>query len=135
MAIGPCGRYAPPMANPIESVVDTYVRAWSEPDPAAREAMIESCFAADGRIVTGNGVIQGRAALAAIMTRVFEDPHIASIRLTSAIDARKTTFRVHSALVQQDGTELPFFDAGEVDASGRIVTLLTFDGPLVHSDG
>ncbi len=38
------------MASPVEVAVETYIKLWSERDPAARAAMLDACFAADGRI-------------------------------------------------------------------------------------
>ena len=118
------------MPSAVEQAVETYIRAWSEPDPAVREKMIEACFAADGRLVTRSGEIRGRAALAAMMTRILADPQLLRIRLISAIDASGTTFRFRGVVERRDGTSPESFDAGEVDASGRISLLLTFAGPL-----
>ena len=118
------------MPSAVEQAVETYIRAWSEPDPAVREKMIEECFAADGRLVTRSGEIRGRAALAAMMTRILADPQLLRIRLISAIDASGTTFRFRGVVERRDGTSPESFDAGEVDASGRISLLLTFAGPL-----
>jgi len=50
--------------------------------------------------------------------------------MTSVIDAKGSTFRYASVVLRADGSELPFFDAGEIDDSGRITTLLLFAGPL-----
>jgi hypothetical protein len=110
--------------------VDTYIKAWSERDPAVRATMIEACFAADGRIVMRSREIRGRAALAEEMTTLLADPQLLRVRVTSAIDARGTTFRFRAVVERRDGTRLESFDAGEIDASGRISLLLTFAGPL-----
>src|SRR4051795_6275144 len=118
------------MPTPVEVAVDTYIRAWSEPDPAVRATMIEACFAADGRIVTRSREIRGRAALADEIARFLADPQWLRIRLTSAIDAAGTTFRFRGVAERRDGTSAEAFDAGEVDATGRIKLLLTFAGPL-----
>ena|SRR5207244_1405355 len=118
------------MANDVETAVDTYVRAWSEHDPARRAQMIESCFAATGRIVTRSREIRGRVALANEMTRFLEDPQTVGVRVISAIDARGTTFRFRTLVERRDGTKLEAFDAGEIDANGQISVLLTFAGPL-----
>ena len=120
------------MATPIEVVVDTFIRAWKEPDPAVRVSMLETCFAEDGRFVTRSREIRGRAALAAEMTRIRADPELLQIRLASAIDARGTTFRYRGAADCRDGTSLEAFDVGEVDADGRICLVLTFAGPLAE---
>jgi hypothetical protein len=55
------------MSNAIEAAVDTYIRAWSERDPALREKLLEACFAADGRLVTRWRVIRGRDALMSLL--------------------------------------------------------------------
>lgn len=119
------------MPSAVEVAVDTYIRAWSERDPALRAAMIAACFAAEGRIVSRGPEIRGRDALAAAMTRFLADPQILRVRVTSAIDARGTTFRFHVVTDRRDGTSLESFDAGEIDADGRISVLLAFGGPLV----
>jgi hypothetical protein len=51
-------------------------------------------------------------------------------RVASVIDAAGTTFRYRSIVQRRDGTSVEFFDAGEIDADGRIATLLVFAGPL-----
>ena len=118
------------MPSPVEVAVDTYVRAWAEPDAAARMRMIEACFAPDGRIVLRGREIRGRAALAEEMTSFLADPRFSGVRVTSSIDAHGTTFRFYAAVQCRDGTSLESFDAGEIDAEGRISLLLTFAGPL-----
>jgi hypothetical protein len=122
------------MSLPVEIAVDTYIRAWSEPDPAVRATMIDACFAANGRIVSRSWEIRGRAALAETMTKFLADPEFLRIRVTSAVDARGTTFRFRAVADRRDGTSAESFDAGEIDAEGRIVTLLTFAGRLDDVD-
>jgi hypothetical protein len=92
--------------------------------------LIEACIAADFRMVTRGRTIVGRAALAELVKRFLEDPEVASVRLTSAIDLGTTTFRYSSVVELRNGKVLEFFDAGEVDAEGKISLLLVFDGPL-----
>ena len=110
--------------------MDTYIRAASERDLEARAAMLEACFAADGRFVTRSREIRGRAALSEEITRLLADPQFLQIRVVSAIDMGATTFRFRSVVERHDGVTLEFFDAGEVDATGRISLLLAFAGPL-----
>ncbi len=123
------------MPSAVERAVDTYIRMWSERDPAARATMLEACFAADGRMVTRNREIRGRTELAAEMERILSDPDIARVRLISAVDAGRTTFRFRGVVERRDGTRAESFDAGEIDADGRIAILLTFAGPLAEADG
>jgi hypothetical protein len=118
------------MRSIVETAVDTYIRASREHDRGVRAAMLEACFAADGRVVTRSREIRGRAALADEIERLLANPQLLRIRVLSVIDAGKTTFRFRSAVEYIDGKVLEFFDAGEVDATGRISILLTFAGPL-----
>ena len=52
------------MPSSTETAAQTYVAAWQKPDAAARARLIDTCFAAEGRIVSRGSVIRGRAALA-----------------------------------------------------------------------
>lgn len=110
-------------------------RAAGERDPAAREKLIAACFAEDGRIVTRSAVIRGRAGVDAMIARFLADPQLLAFRLASVIDAAGTTFRFRSIVERRDGTRIEFFDAGEIDADGRIATLLVFAGPLADAAG
>ena len=112
------------MTNPIETAIDTYVRAWMERDPAARARLIEACWAVDGRLVTKQGEIRGRAELAETMARF--DAKVVNIRRLGAIDAGRTTFRFRGVAELHDVTTPATFDAGEIDDEGRISLILTF---------
>ncbi len=118
------------MPSAVEDAVHTYIRAWSERDPARRTALIEACFAVDGRMVTRSREIRGRDALAAEMARTHADPEHLGIRVTSNIDASGTTFRFSAVADRRDGSRPESFDAGEVDSQGLISVLFTFAGPL-----
>ena len=118
------------MPSPVETAVQTYVRAAGERDPAMRAKLVESCFAEDGRFVTRSAVIRGRAGVDAMIARFWADPQNLGFHLASVIDAVGTTFRYRSIVERRDGTTIEFFDAGEIDADGRIATLLVFAGPL-----
>jgi hypothetical protein len=122
------------MPSPVEIAVDTYIRASAERDPAVRATMLEACFAEDGRMVTRSREIRGRAQLADELARFHADPRLLRIRVTSAVDARGTTFRYRAVAEFRDGTAVEAFDAGEIDATGRISLILTFAGPLGEVD-
>jgi hypothetical protein len=117
------------MANAVEKAVDCYVRAFSERDPVARAKLIEACFAVEGRIVTRSRTIRGRDGLEQEIVAFQADPQWKQIRL-GAVDAAGTTFRLHGFADRHDGTSAHAFDAGEIDADGRISLILTFPGPL-----
>ena len=117
------------MASATEAAARTYAAAWQEPDPDHRARMIEDCFAVDGRIVTSGDGIRGRAELAAAISELRADPRGLAVKLLEPIDVQGRKFRLHSIVEQRDGSATRFFDAGEVDADGRITTLITFREP------
>jgi hypothetical protein len=121
------------MTNAAEMAAETYVRACLERDATARAALFEACLAEDVRMVTQGRSIEGRAALVAMLERFLTDERLLRVRLTSVIDARGTIFRYRAVADFEDGTSAEAFDAGEVDASGRIALILTFAGPLASA--
>ena len=118
------------MPSAVDIAVDTYIRACSERDPAARDALLEACWATDGRLVARSREIRGRAALAEFLTKFLADPNLAGIRVTSAVETGRSTFRFRSVADFRDGRAAESFDAGEIDGDGRISLILTFAGPL-----
>jgi hypothetical protein len=125
--------YSARMPSPVETAVQTYIRASAERDPLARRKLLESCFAEHGRFVTRSTVIHGRAGVDAMIGRALADPEMLGFRMTSVVDAVGTTFRYRSIVDRRDGTTTEFFDAGEIDADGKIATLLVFAGPLADA--
>lgn len=123
------------MAEPVAIAVQMYIRAASERDPALRAQLLEACFAQEGRFVTRSRVIHGRAGVAQMLARAQADPQLLRIRLLSVVDASGSIFRFRSLVEKRDGTSDEFFDAGELDAEGKISLLLTFAGPLADADG
>ncbi|MEO7033016.1 MAG: hypothetical protein ABI548_04185 [Polyangiaceae bacterium] len=119
------------MPDAVQIALEKYIQAFSERDSVARAALLEACFAVDGRLVTRSREVRGRTALDAEIARTLADPQFLRIRLTSVIDAQRTTFRVRAVVDRCDGSTSPeFFDAGEIDEAGRISVILTFAGPL-----
>ena len=117
--------------TPTELAARRYFSAWIEPDRAARAALLEACFAADGRISLPGQVLRGRAELAAAIDAFLADPRGLTARLTSVIDIVGAAFRFRARVEYPDGQ--PFrelLDVGEVDAEGRICALYTFIEPL-----
>ncbi|HEU4734697.1 MAG TPA: nuclear transport factor 2 family protein, partial [Kofleriaceae bacterium] len=124
-------RTATTPVTPIELAVRRYVAAWTERDPAARRALLEACFAADGRLVGRGRTYRGRAELAALMDQLLADRNGVTIRLTSVIDAAGSAFRIGSEGQFGDGSAaFEALDVGEVDGDGRIAVLHAFAGTL-----
>ena len=123
------------MSSAVENAVGNYIRAVGERDEGVRAALLEACIAEDARVVTRERVVAGRDAIAAMVRRFIEDPAVEGFRLTSAIDLGVRTFRYSSMVQFRNGKVVEFFDAGEVDAEGKISFLLVFDGVLAQPPG
>lgn len=109
----------------------TYIDMWREPDRARRRALLDRCFALDGRLVTPARTLAGREAVWATVEAFFADPRGVRARATSEIDAGVAAFRFAAALTLPDGTLVAeSLDVGEIDADGRISVLYTFGGRL-----
>ena len=121
------------MPSPVEIAVDTYVRACHERDPELRAQLFDACLASDVRMVTRSREIRGRAAFIASLQPFLDDPRLLRIRVISVVDARGTTFRYRAVAEMRDGTSPETFDAGEIDANGRISLILTFPGALADA--
>jgi hypothetical protein len=121
------------MPSPVEVAVDTYIRACCTRDPLVRSELLEASLAADVRMVTRSREIRGRAVLIQELTRFLAAPALLGIRIVSAVDASGTTFRYRAVADMRDGTSAEAFDAGEIDADGRISLILTFAGPLADA--
>jgi hypothetical protein len=119
---------------PVETAVETYVRACCERNSTLRSRLLETCLAENVRMVTRSREIRGRAALIDELNRFLASPQLLRIRLASALDAGGTTFRYRAIADFEDGTSAEAFDAGELDDSGHIVLILTFAGPLADAD-
>ncbi len=118
------------MTTPVKNAVDTYIRACTERDPTERARLLESSFADDGRIVSGGREMRGRAEVLAMLDRFWSDPEVVGIRVTSVVETRGTIFRYRAVTDFRTRPGAEVFDAGELDASGRIGLILTFAGPL-----
>ena len=118
------------MSGRAEKAARTYVAAAEEADAERRAALLEQCWADDGRLVTRSRVLRGRAEVSAMIGELHADPRGLQARLAGPIDAQGSTFRFRSIVVDRAGATVgEFFDAAEVDADGRITVLLTFAGP------
>ena len=120
------------MSVVVDAAVRTYIQILAERDPSRRAALVEACWAPDGRLVSPRACIRGHAALTAMVTRFVDDPGWSRVRVV-AIDTHESSFRLRAFVDRRDGSSQEIFDAGEVDASGTIAVILTFSGPLTET--
>jgi len=130
----PAAEGAAAAAVPAVRAAQRYIDTWSEPDPAARRALLASCFAPDGRLVTRSRTFRGRDAIAAMIDALLADPRGLTARRTSAIDAAGPAFRFAGVAEFGGSAPVPGEDVGEIDDSGQIAVLHVFTGPLQPAD-
>jgi len=108
-----------------------YIDAWFEPDRDRRTALLEVCFAVDGRISVLGTPLRGRAKLAAMIEAFQVDPRKLVAAMTSPIEAGETSFRFRARFSFPDGQlHSELVDVGEIGGDGRIAALYTFSDPL-----
>jgi hypothetical protein len=124
----------PAPADPrAEALVAEYCAAWSTPDAARRERLLEKVWASDGTYTDPTAHVAGRAALGAhigaTLGRAF--PPGARFVVASRVDAHHGAFRFAWRVVAADGRVLmEGLDYGEMDDAGRIRRIVGFFGPL-----
>jgi hypothetical protein len=112
----------------VRSSIEAYVAAWNERDPEARALLIERACADDLRILTPGRCIRGRAGLGALIAEFQKRRPGDRACLASAIEINERTFRYVGVVESEGGAPLENLDAGEHDAEGRILLVLTFAG-------
>ena len=121
--------YDPAMLSPSE-VVDLYTQAWHERDDAARGALLERAWAADGVYCDPTAVVVGREALAAHLGAFHERMPGHVIVLTTGVDEHDAWLRFGWRILGPEGAPvLDGVDFGELDGDGRLRRIVGFFGP------
>ena len=110
-------------------VVATYVRAWHERDVTTRRQLLEMTWAEDGVYVDPGGRIAGREAMMEAIAEFQERRPAIRIEVRSAVDSFDRNFRFVWATVDGAGDVIrDGIDVGQLDADGRIVSIVAFVG-------
>lgn len=123
------------MTDPT-TVVDTYLSAYGEPDPARRAELIEQAFVPDASLVdpplTGEAH-EGIDAMAHALQQQFAGH---TFRWVSTVEAHHNAVRYAWELVDGDGTvAVAGMDVGQLADDGRLVCVTGFFGALQARDG
>ncbi len=119
------------MTIELETVVDTYLVAYANPDAAERTAQVERIWAPDGRLIDPPADAAGTTAIAGMFAALVAQFPGHSFRRTTAIDAHHGFARYGWDLVGPDGaTVLSGMDVAQVDDGGRLQQVVGFFGPL-----
>ena len=115
----------------LDGLVDTYCRAWSEPDADARRALLDQAWDEDGTYTDPLAEVAGRAALHAHIGASFADFPGMVITATSAVDVHHDKGRFTWQLTLPDGSvPVAGTDFVQVTTEGKIRSIVGFFGPL-----
>ncbi|WP_138758069.1 nuclear transport factor 2 family protein [Modestobacter altitudinis] len=113
------------------TVVDSYARAWLEPDPVARRALLEQCWAVDGVYCDPLSQVTGRDGLADHIGGFQAGQPGARLEVVSGVDEHDGHLRFAWQLRAADGSvALEGTDFGELDGDGVLRRIIGFFGPL-----
>ena len=115
----------------LDRLVDTYCRAWSEPDADARRELLDEVWDEDGTYTDPMAEVVGRAGLHEHIGALFADFPGMVVTSTSALDVHHDKGRFTWQLVLPDGSvPVAGTDFVQVTAEGRIGSIVGFFGPL-----
>jgi hypothetical protein len=116
---------------PIESVIDRYCQAWSDPDPERRRALLGAVWA-DGATYTDPTVhAVGAAALLDHIANTQQRRPGGRVVRTSTIELHHDVARFEWHAVLPDGSVIrEGVDIAILDTTGRIERMIGFFGPL-----
>ena len=116
----------------LERLIDTYCRAWNEPDASRRRTVLTSVWAQGATYTDPTVHAAGVDELLEHIAKVIARRPGAHVVRISAIDAHHGLARFAWRVVQADGSKLPEgIDLAEISAAGTIQRIMGFFGPLV----
>jgi hypothetical protein len=115
----------------LTTTVDTYLEAYSEPDSARRDELLEKVFAANGQLVDPPFEASGRQGVSDMVGNVLGQFPGHRFRRTSAIDSHHDAARYGWEMVAPDGTvTVAGIDVALLDDDGRLQRVTGFFGDL-----
>jgi hypothetical protein len=107
-------------------LAEQYIAAWNETDPAARRALIDATWAADGQYIDPLAEVTGRDQIDAVIAAAQQQFAGMRFRLAGPVDAHHDQARFTWEL-GPDGTAVVVgFDVARRDADGRLALVLGF---------
>ena len=107
-------------------LAEQYIATWNETDPAARRALIDEVWAADGQYIDPLAEVTGRDQIDAVIAAAQQQFAGMRFRLAGTVDAHHDQARFTWEL-GPDGTAVVVgFDVAKRDADGRLALVLGF---------
>jgi hypothetical protein len=106
----------------LTELVGSYLDVWNEPDPQARSRAIAAVWAENGSYTDPLAAVQGREAIAAVISAARDQFPGYEFKLLSGVDSHHNIARFTWELVPAAGGEslVIGFDVVAVDDAGRI---------------
>ena len=115
----------------MNELIALYNRAWSEPDYALRQELLEQIWAEDGTYTDPTAHVAGRKALVDHIGAFFEQFPGAHFVVTSGIDTHHQNLRFTWRMVLADDSVFgEGIDFGELSPDGKLQRIVGFFGPL-----
>jgi hypothetical protein len=110
----------------VDSLLEQYVAAWSEPDPQARQALLQAAWHETGEYTDPMAHAAGREELDKLIARFLSQNPGAKFTLHGQADCHHDYVRFFWTLHFGNGTELPGMDYGEIGGDGRLRKIVGF---------
>jgi hypothetical protein len=115
----------------LTRVIDTYLAAYSEPDPARRDELVARAWSDDGRLVDPPMQADGHAEIHAMAAAVQDSFPGTRFRRASVVQEHHGFARYAWELIdEQDRPVLAGMDVAEVATDGRLARVVGFFGEL-----
>ena len=111
----------------MQEIIERYLAAWNETDAAARLALVESLWAADGSYTDPLADVRGPEAIASLMGAAQQQFAGLTFTLGGAVDANHNQARFTWHLGPAGGEAVVIgFDVVVLDGDGRIASVHGF---------
>jgi len=115
----------------LSELITLYTGAWSEPDRALRQQLLERVWAEDGTYTDPTAHVAGREEFVDHIGGFFERFPGAHFELTSGIDTHHEKLRFSWRMMLADGkVSVEGVDFGELSTDGKLHRIVGFFGPL-----
>lgn len=117
--------------NDLDHVIDHYLAAYGEPDPARRGAAVQRAWAADAQLIDPPLAAEGHAQIAAQTDALLAQFPGHRFRRASPVDSHHGYARYAWQLLDRGGqVALEGTDFVQLDDDGRLRRVVGFFGPL-----
>ena len=112
----------------MQEIVEKYLAAWNETDPAKRRALVDEVWAQDGSYTDPLADVRGRAEIDGLIGAVQQQFPGFVFTLGGTVDAHHDQVRFTWNLGPADAAEAPVvgFDVAVLDGAGQIGSVYGF---------